>query len=991
MARQGRSPLSRVVAFRRNISTTPLTIGIRREDPSRIWERRCPITPQGVEQLVRSDRVKVLIQDCDRRIFPIDDFLKAGACIHPTLTPAHIVLGIKETPLSELVISPLIAPDTNSEHSVPRTHLMFSHTIKGQEYNMNLLSRFLGNSEEGKLLPRLIDYELLTGDDGKRTVGFGWFAGVAGALESLSAMAHSHLELGIASPFLYTPRPHTHPSVPSLRASLRAIGEAINQNGTPKSLGPFVVCVTGTGQVSQGALSILSELPVINIRVEDLPSVVNNPDTDLHKIYIVHVLPQDYLSRVDRNGYDRDDYYQHPEQYISNFHTRVAPYLTLFLNGIGWTPAHPRLMTNEQLVVALTKAKEIGKARFSCIGDISCDVEGGLEFMPRASTLSDPFFSTRPDMLPAHLPSVQIMSVDILPASLPLDASEHFSSVLMPYLKTLIGWYRRENLEGEQYSEAVNRATVTQGGKLKGKHAWLHDPLQKWASTVALNGSPSTPTRRSAVSEQQPQLRKKNVLMLGSGMVAGPAVDQICKRSDIELIVASNCADEANRVTRQHSNSNSIIVDMNDACKISSLISNADLVISLLPVSFHPSVAELCIKHRKHLVTASYISPAMQALHERAQAADVLLLNEIGLDPGIDHCSAISLLTKLKAQNKRIVSFTSFCGGLPAPESADVPLGYKFSWSPRGVLSAALNSARFKLNGKVWEIPGEDVLKIHFPNVPVSNVLKLEGIANRDSLAYASAYRLGRMDDLRTVLRGTLRYPGFSDLMHSFKSLGLLDTISSINLESWNSLACASLEKRLGLPVKNNLPSIISAASEVIPSSRIDPLLEALDWLSLTPHSSSASPLPPLPNKPTAPIDLFTTILAHKLKYGPKERDMVVLSHEIVAQTLSASSATLHGNEEIHTSSLIVYGNDSASAMARCVGLPVAFAALGVLDGNVSVRGVHGPDNEILYTSVLKGLESVGLDMKESFKAGLGIEEPLMAGLSNHNETMYEM
>ena len=139
---------------------------------------------------------------------------------------------------------------------------------------------------------------------------------------------------------------------------------------------------------------------------------------------------------------------------------------------------------------------------------------------------------------------------------------------------------------------------------------------------------------------------------------------------------------------------------------------------SLLPVSFHPTVAELCLQHKKHLVTASYISPAMRDLHERyafctistahnltchrAVAADVLFLNEIGLDPGIEHCSAISLLSKLQAENKRVTSFTSFCGGLPAPEHAEgVPLKYKFSWSPRGVLGAALNGARFKLWGEV--------------------------------------------------------------------------------------------------------------------------------------------------------------------------------------------------------------------------------------------------------------------------------------------------
>lgn len=165
-----------------------------------------------------------------------------------------------------------------------------------------------------------------------------------------------------------------------------------------------------------------------------------------------------------------------------------------------------------------------------------------------------------------------------------------------------------------------------------------------------------------------------------------------------------------------------MLINMADQVMVGNVISQSDLVISLLPVPFHPAVAELCIKQQKHLVTASYISPAMKELHERfassrtatyqrsqiicrALNANVLLLNEIGLDPGVDHCSAISLLQRLRSQNKRIVSFTSFCGGVPAPESAEgIPLGYKFSWSPRGVLSAALHGSRFKLGGRVMTL-----------------------------------------------------------------------------------------------------------------------------------------------------------------------------------------------------------------------------------------------------------------------------------------------
>ena len=211
------------VILRRCHSTTPntprLIVGIRKEDPSRIWERRAPLTPDAVHHLVKSTGVDVLIQDCERRAIPTSDYVKAGARVHESLDPAHIVLGIKETPINQVLTTPAISPWTSKP--VPRTHLMFSHTIKGQSYNMQLLSKFLAapSLPDPRLLPRLIDYELLTDDAGKRTVGFGWFAGgqyyfaistvspvnisvVAGALETLAALSQALLQQGVATPFL---------------------------------------------------------------------------------------------------------------------------------------------------------------------------------------------------------------------------------------------------------------------------------------------------------------------------------------------------------------------------------------------------------------------------------------------------------------------------------------------------------------------------------------------------------------------------------------------------------------------------------------------------------------------------------------------------------------------------------------------------------------------------------------------------------------------
>ncbi|KAL4076611.1 Saccharopine dehydrogenase-domain-containing protein [Scleroderma yunnanense] len=987
-------------------STPPkLTIGIRREDPSRIWERRCPLTPDAVEELVDLDDVDVLIQPCDRRIFPVDHFLKAGAKLHPTLEPAHILIGIKETPLNELITTPISAPPLESglRAFVPRTHLMFSHTIKGQLYNMPLLSRFL--SQDGSpLSSSLIDYELLTGADGKRTVGFGWFAGVAGALESLSALAHAHLEIGVASPFLYTPRPHTHPSIPSLREALYAIGESIAEDGTPNTLGPFVIGLTGNGQVSQGVLSILEELPITRVAVKDLHSLVTDPSTDLHKVYLVHASPEEYLSRTDGGQYSRSHYYQNPSLYVSDFATKVAPYLTLLLNGVGWLPGFPRLMTNEQLSVAMNLAAKIGPARFGTIGDISCDIEGGLEFMPRASTLSDPFFKYRPPTLPAHLPPLHIMSVDILPSSLPLDASNHFSSVLTPYLKALVDKYRGipAIVDAEkEYEDALERATVASEGRLVGKHAWLLDPVEKWRSISAssVQGPNSAVTAPTTATEDTVR-KKKRVLMLGSGMVAGPAIEEISKREDVELVVASNSIAEAENLTRNTSNAHARFLDVQDREAMSQLIEQADLVVSLLPVSFHPSVAELCIQLGKDMVTASYVSPAMRALHERAESANVLLLNEIGLDPGIDHCSAHSLLSRLRDEHKRVLSFTSFCGGLPAPDVVastqgdEVPLGYKFSWSPRGVLNAALNDARFKLGGDNVEIPSEDLLRRYFPDiiVPEGSALHFEGIANRDSLPYVGTYGLGELSRLRTVVRGTLRYPGFSDLMDAFKSIGLLSVTSApahppMPLAGWSDLTRFALHHKLGSNLSGDHNSVRSVLLDLLQGTtgkeKTEKVVEALTWLGIMPlpsspplRSQSVSDMPAIPKLPMAPIDLFTQVLAQKLRYLPGERDMVVLAHEIVVAPEGAPGPC--GTDvEMHTSTLMTYGTSKASAMATCVGLPVAFAALAVLDGQARARelggetsglasGVKGP-TEVpgVWRAVLDGLEMAGVGMKE--------------------------
>ncbi|KAF9039350.1 Saccharopine dehydrogenase-domain-containing protein [Panaeolus papilionaceus] len=968
-----------------NPALKEVRIGVRREDPRRIWERRVPLTPDAVYDLVSTGNVAVSVQSCSRRIFKDEEYEKAGASVVKSVNhnDFDIVLGIKE-PLVEEITPLKPSPARHVPHSP--THFMFSHTIKGQAYNMPLLSKFVAPShakDKSALYPDLIDFELVTSSEGgKRTVGFGWFAGVAGVLESLASMAQSHLEIGIASPFLYTPRPHTLPSLDRLRAALREIGETIAANGTPPALGPFVIGLTGNGNVTQGCLSMLQELPIEKVRAEDLEALVKNPETSLNKIYLVHAQPEDYFVRTDGGKYSRDHYYTSPNSYVSVFAERIAPYLTLFLNGTGWSPSFPRLMSNDQLGAALSQAQSLGGARFTNIGDISCDVEGGLQFLTKATTISSPFYKVRTNDLSPELPAVQMMSVDILPASIPLDASKHFSSALGPYLKGLIDC--QLNPGTAEYPEALARARIATGGFLTAKHKWLQPAVDEVYNASAQSSAagvkpreeqkekPRVEEQRSVKPEVASRLpeKKHKILMLGSGMVAGPAVDLLAGSSDVQLVIGSNSLLEMQSLASPHLNVAYRMVDIGRRDTYEHLIKDADVVISLLPAPMHPDIAKLCIQHGSHLVTASYIAPEMEALASQARKADITILNEIGLDPGIDHISARAMITELHSKNLFTTSFTSFCGGLPAPADSNVPLRYKFSWRPNGVLTAATNSAVFKLNKETVNVPGEDLLKTVFSNLPISEQFELEGIANRNSLQYMSIYQL---EKAQTFIRGTLRYPGFSSLMQSFRSLGLLNQSAKVLVQDWTTFVNQCVALHLNIQ-DGPLPHL----SSIIPLEDVGPLHDALVFLGLarSPLQSIADtkPMPPLPEGECTPLDVFAYLLSHKLKYERNERDMVVLAHEVITRDPKKDEY------KVHTSTLTEFGKLAgdpdlkpgerpASAMARTVGIPVALAARMVARNKETFRrGVLRPTSRDIYTPLMSSLEEHGLGMKETVK-----------------------
>jgi saccharopine dehydrogenase-like NADP-dependent oxidoreductase len=353
-------------------------------------------------------------------------------------------------------------------------------------------------------------------------------------------------------------------------------------------------------------------------------------------------------------------------------------------------------------------------------------------------------------------------------------------------------------------------------------------------------------------------------------------------------------------------------------------------------------VAGHCLRHGKHLVTASYVAPAMQELDGAARAAGLTFLNELGLDPGIDHMSAMRVIDAIAAAGGRLRVFRSYCGGLPAPEANDNPLGYKFSWAPRGVLMACRNSARYRREGREVTVPSNRLFRdMHLLHVPGAG--DFEAYPNRDSLVYLDAY--GLPADIDTLFRGTLRNVGWCDTLHAFGRLGLLDDQPRDGGPTRAAYVRSLLGAAPDADVREAATRHLGLPAGCLPAAN-------LEWLGLTAET-------PLPTGPRAPLEVLGDAMLEKLSYRPGERDMVVMVHEFLSDTAA-------GARRRTTSSLVACGQPGGdSAMARTVSLPAAVAARQILEGTISVRGVLRPVVPEIYSPVLRELELLGITCEE--------------------------
>jgi saccharopine dehydrogenase-like NADP-dependent oxidoreductase len=415
-------------------------------------------------------------------------------------------------------------------------------------------------------------------------------------------------------------------------------------------------------------------------------------------------------------------------------------------------------------------------------------------------------------------------------------------------------------------------------------------------------------------------------------------VQYLLNQPDFEIWVATRTVTKAQETIGRHPRGKAIPLLVDDEEALDRLVAQTDLVVSLLPYTYHVKVAGHCLKHRRPLVTTSYVSDAMRALDPDARAAGLLFLNEIGLDPGIDHMSAMRITHSVQRAGGTVTAFESYCGGLPAPEANDNPLGYKFSWSPKGVVMAGRNDARYLKDGREVFVPGAELFGHRWP-LKVADGHKFEAYPNRNSLPYIKLYGLA---GVRTMLRGTLRNFGWCETLKAIADLGILKDetartgLAKTTYAQWfagYAEGRAGAARRLGLAEQHAL-------------------LDRLAWLGLFDDR-------PIDIDQGTNLDILAGAMLKKMAYRPGERDMIVLHHAFAAEYPGRPARRIF-------STLIDFGIPGGdSAMARTVSLPAAIAVRLILEGRVKLAGVQIPILPELYEPILTELARLGIECQE--------------------------
>ena len=440
----------------------------------------------------------------------------------------------------------------------------------------------------------------------------------------------------------------------------------------------------------------------------------------------------------------------------------------------------------------------------------------------------------------------------------------------------------------------------------------------------------------------------KNILLLGAGRSTPSLIKYLQTHAEAEdwhLTIADQNYDWAAEKAGPHARSRALELDIRDAEARTAAIDEAQLVVSMLPAHMHVPVAEACIDKGIPMVTASYISPEMQALDEKARKKGVTVINEIGVDPGIDHLSAMQVLDRLRAAGNEITVFESFTGGLVAPENDDNPWGYKITWNPRNVVLAGAGGAvKFKQEGKYKYIPYHMLFR-RSEIIEVEGYGRFEGYPNRDSLKYRQVYGLENVD---TIFRGTLRRPGFCKAWDVLVKLGMTD--DSYQLEGVDRMTYRDFTNLfLAYSPQDSVELKLMHFLNIPQDSS---LMDRLRWLGLFEEQ-------PIGLEKATPAQVLQKLLQEKWQLGAEEKDMIVMYHKFGYRTPAGELRMLE-------SSMVTKGQDKEeTAMARTVGLPVGIAVRHVLNGTIQSPGVQIPIKRAIYEPILQELAGQGITFRE--------------------------
>ncbi len=443
----------------------------------------------------------------------------------------------------------------------------------------------------------------------------------------------------------------------------------------------------------------------------------------------------------------------------------------------------------------------------------------------------------------------------------------------------------------------------------------------------------------------------QKILVLGAGLVAKPLIRYLLSKN-YGVTVASNTPERALEMVAGHAGGNVVSWDVKEQDKLGKMVAAHDLTVSLLPYLFHLDVARQCVNHGKNMVTTSYVKPEMQDLDAVAREKGIIILNETGLDPGIDHMSAMRIIDHVHDKGGKIEEFYSICGALPAPEAADNPFRYKFSWSPKGVVMAGNNDARFLKDGKEINIPTAELFRNPM-SVDYPGLGNLEIYPNRDSIYYSGVYGI---PEVRTIYRGTFRYTGWCETLDVMKQLNLI----SYEKMDMDRLTYAGLLARLiGTANQGDMRQKVAEHLGIGTGSHA---LLALEWLGFFDDA-------PLNRKEDSPFEVSSDLMISKMGLGDNERDMVVMQHTFLASYPD-------GSEELIRSRMLDFGSPATdTSIARTVALPAAIAVEMILEGKIREKGVFRPVLPGIYNPILTALEKLGIRMEEEY--GLPLSEQI--------------